>query len=377
MEEIRKEPYKYICDWAESLLIHVGKQTFEVLSLLPCSLILPDIPYETKYIRPQINAMILSPPSGGKSTIAEKFAKMSMNPLTFRRISATELISQIIINPELFTIINEDFSQVAEDYDVIKVLEGVTGDERKISDKTNRRNIEINTKAVALICGTPSDLTRYIQNLEGGMFFRLVPIMINHSPEQHSEIGKYINSKIGTYDNINLLMKKEENILNYYKELRAIQAGENREIKPIIKYNIPDDIRQSGGYYWDKITTSLVKGMNFYWIRELHEFYRFLVAHAFLNVYNRKITPITMNGIEGSEITINKEDYEVALKLMKQNIKFKYCLIKATGLNRHITSAEALKIALDSKGVPSQAKNILKNISPYSSSINSNKDFND
>ena len=40
IEKIRKEPYKYIPQWMESTLIHVGKPVFEILSLLPASLIL-------------------------------------------------------------------------------------------------------------------------------------------------------------------------------------------------------------------------------------------------------------------------------------------------------------------------------------------------
>lgn len=380
IEKIRKEPYKYIPQWMESTLIHVGKPVFEILSLLPASLILPDIPFGNKNIRPQMNALLLSPPSGGKSTIAEKFAKISTFPITFRRITASELISQILINPYFFTIINEDFSQVAEDYDVIKVLEGVTGDERKIEDKTSRRSISKETKGVCLLCGTPSDLSRYLKNLEGGMFFRLIPIMINHTTEQHSDIGKHINDKIGNYEYIEDIHKKEETVIEFYKELGLIQSGKHPTIPAIARYKIPDEIKNSAFMLWDKITREMVDEMEFYWIRELHEFYRFLVSHALLNVHNRTITKFKMkNGenkeVECGEIHIQQEDYKVAINLMKRNIKFKYYLIKATRLNSKIRDAKTLKEIMETDGLNPLVKDILMNISPHSSALLMTKNF--
>ena len=375
LEVVKSNPYKYIPEWMDGVLLHVGKKVFDVAALLPCSHILPDLPFGASTVRAQINMIVLAGPGSGKSTLCKKFMRLVINPITFRKITHPELITQMA-SLGMFTIVNEDFTQISEDYEVIKDLEGALGEEKKISDKTMRRKIEQTTQGIGLFCGTPSDLMRYMKNLEGGFFSRLVPKMISHSADQHSEIGKYINDGIGNVNHAEEMTIKEEAVVQFYKELRIIQEGKNQKIPPVTRYDIPEDIKNKAYTTWDNLTRELVIDIDAYWIRELHEFYRFMIAHSFLNIYNRKFDTFEVDTKEGKkQYTILKptqEDFTVALKLMKDNIIFKYFLVKATALNSKIRSVEALKAILNSK-IPEQAKNILLNISPFSAHLSNDK----
>ena len=55
VEEIKRSPYSFICDFAESVLMYVGRKTFEIVSLQPCSEILPPISRGSEVIDPRIN----------------------------------------------------------------------------------------------------------------------------------------------------------------------------------------------------------------------------------------------------------------------------------------------------------------------------------
>jgi len=48
LKEIKKRPYSYICDYVESIYPNIGYKTFKILALLPCSLIIPDLPLVLK-----------------------------------------------------------------------------------------------------------------------------------------------------------------------------------------------------------------------------------------------------------------------------------------------------------------------------------------
>jgi len=94
MQEI-KNPYKFICDYAEEVYPFAGRKVFEVASLIPPSLILPDLPYKGKKIRSNINILILSPPSSGKSQLSNLFSCLTYNPINYRSVTSAKLITEI------------------------------------------------------------------------------------------------------------------------------------------------------------------------------------------------------------------------------------------------------------------------------------------
>ncbi|MEM3075064.1 MAG: hypothetical protein QW727_03945 [Candidatus Pacearchaeota archaeon] len=365
-EEIKKNPYNFICDWAEECLIYTGRNVFSILSLIPCSLILPDIPSTSGKFRSNINLLLLGNPSSGKSTICSKFEKITYYPYFNREFSSAGIQSDLPSMP-LSSIIIEDFSQILDrpdSYGIIKVLEGILGEEKRVSKVTKKEKINFNAESVALICGTNKDLLRYINELEGGLFWRFVPFMIVHSPEERENIGKYINNGVGDESKSLQANIKEEVIIDYYKFLFNIQGGKNPDIPPIVNYEFNLEWKNKIFKMWKRgIEYEDYKGINdFNWNRELQEGYRFIVAHAFLNILNRNIKRIKIEGKEYGILIPNEEDYKIGIGLMKKNIIFKGYIIKAIDINRRIDKkVEQLKEIINSN-IPSLAKEILINI---------------
>ncbi|MEK6878604.1 MAG: hypothetical protein AABY22_03300, partial [Nanoarchaeota archaeon] len=187
-ESLLKDPYRYICDFAEEILPHAGRKIFQLLSLMPVSLILPDLIYKGKKVRSNINVLFLSPPSGGKSTASEILSNITYSPISVRSVTPAKLIHKIHANP-FFTFIVEDYATMSQDEVVGKIIEGLLGEEKRIQRSTMVSEIDDKIEGVGLICGTPSDLS---EHLSGGLLFRLVPLVLFHSIDEHSSIGKDI-----------------------------------------------------------------------------------------------------------------------------------------------------------------------------------------
>ncbi len=348
-QQCKKNPYKFINSWMESILPHTGGKAFEVISLMPPSLILPDLPYHNKKVRSNINVLLLTPSGGGKSTIARQLGELSYSPLEVESITPAKLESEILANP-LFTLIVGDFARLSRDPVIIKVVEGILGEEKRIQRSTMQKEIDQETDGVGLLCGTPNDLSDY---LTGGLIFRLVPLIIFHNGQEHSDIGKQINMSIGSDGGVD---DKENIIKEYYDELLSIQTGQHPDMNPILGYEIPDDFKDMAFSVWDKYTKEIQKRTKtpLNWFRELHEFFRFLIAHAFLNIHNRKV--------EDGILYPNEEDYKVAIKLMKRTIKIKFKLINLDSFSRSISSLKELAEVMESETVSSEDKQMLRNL---------------
>jgi len=366
--KMKSNPHEYIMDWMEANLIHVGRRVFSLLALVPGSIILPNIPFGTSGIRSTINVFYISPPASGKSTTSKKFAKICYFPLQRRTISPADLRSRAI-SMRFLNLIIEDFSENVEEhgYDFIKALEGILGEEQNVSKSNMRTELMGDVKATGLLCGTPIDVEKYSKLIESGLLSRCCLLYITLTSEQHSQIGDYINSRIGNTEYSEKLGLQELVVEDYYKSLKEIQEGKNKDVHPVTGYSIPTDFKTKAGEVWKRISEELmVEFPQVHWTRDLQEFYRFLLSSAFLNIHHRK----NDNGI----LVPNEEDFKLALRLMKQNMRYKWAIFKSTGLNKRIKSAEILNQVLNSN-IPDSVKNILMNISPYSSLINKKNIF--
>lgn len=342
---IRDNPYEYICDYVESIYPKIGRKTFQILSLMPCSLIMPDLPFGSQKVRSNIHALFLGTSGSGKSSIADLFSKLTFSPLKLESITAARLESTIAQN-SIFSLIVGDFARMSKDPILVKVIEGLLGEEKSIRRKTMRSDIDINVEGIALLCGVSTDLSHYIFS---GIIFRVVPILIGHNPEEHSEIGEHIKEKIGKEEEDG----KEEIIRNYYMELAKIQSGKGR-IPRIIGYNIKREFREKAYNEWNKLTIPVVKELGFNFFREFQEFFRFLCASAFLNLFNREVK----DGI----LTPNEQDFKIALYLMKKSIAFKFRLIRCESFAKGIKNAKQFKEIMKSEKVPEQYKEILRSL---------------
>jgi len=233
MNQIKKNPYKFICDYAEETYPHIGKKSFEVLSLSPVSLIIPDIPYGSKKIRSNIHTILLTASGGGKSSIAELFSKFTLNPLKLESVTSAGLESSIMNLGSTFSLIVGDFARMRRDPILMKVLEGMLGEEKSIKRKTARKDLDLDVNSVALLCGVSSDLSKYILS---GMLWRLVPVMCGYSSQEHNDIGAHLMNKAGNTEED----EKEEIITKYYNLLLEFQSSD----KSIIGYEIPKKFKE-------------------------------------------------------------------------------------------------------------------------------------
>lgn len=345
-EELIRNPYKYICDFAEEILPHAGRKIFQILSLMPPSLVLPDLIYKGKKIRSNINVLFLSSPGGGKSTASEILQNITYSPISVRSVTPAKLTHKIHENP-FFTLIVEDYATMSEDDVVGKIIEGILGEEKRIQRSTMKGEIDDRTEGIGLLCGTPSDLA---EHLSGGLLFRLVPLVIFHNMEEHSSIGKDIAEGIGSDNHFE---EKEKIIKDYYLELLKIQNDENKQV---LGYYIPKEFSEKAYKYWDIGTMKINKRTNapFNYFRSLHEFFRFLVSHAFLNVFNRKV--------EKGILYPNEEDFNVALKLMKNDLNMKYKILSMNIFIRNITTTKELFQIINSDKLSEEQKGLIQNL---------------
>ena len=342
-QELLDNPYKYICDYVESIYPKIGRKTFEVLSLMPCSLIIPDLFYGSKKVRTNIHALFLTGSGGGKTSIAELFSNLTFSPLKFESITSARMETAIAQNP-IFSLIVGDFARMSKDPILIKVIEGLLGEEKRIQRATMQKDIDIEVEGISLLCGISTDLSHYIFS---GLIFRVVPILIGHNCDEHSEIGNHIKTKIGNRENSDT----EKIIRKYYMKLARIQTDEEKQIKD---YHIPKEFRDEAYKKWDKLTKPIVKeiGLNFF--RELQEFFRFLCSSAFLNYFNRKV--------EKNVLYPNEEDFDIALRLMKNSINFKKRLIRSESFAKGIKNAKQFKQIMESDTISEGYKEIIRNL---------------
>jgi hypothetical protein len=362
-QKIRKDPHNFIMSWMEKNLLHVGQRVMKLLSLQPCSLILPDIPFNSSNVRASFNILFLAPPSAGKSTCCKKYEQIligeceaTYNPYSIRKVTSAKL-SEDLASFNLFTLILEDFSQIGNDYDVVKVIEGAVGDEKNIRKSTMREEINKVTQGVGLMCGTWSDLSRYLEYFKTGLLFRFVLLFLDLTSNQKEEIGRYINSGINNKTDSTDTFLKDRVVREYYEELFKIMGGKHEKIEQIKGYYFSEHIKSEIYNLWLSIVNDLEKDFNgkieFQFNRELHEAYRFLISSALLNVFNRKID----NGI----IHPKEHDLNLAKDIMIENLRNKVAILKSRLFLSRINNLEEFSKVMKSNLSPI-VKNVLSNL---------------
>lgn len=322
LTKIRKNPYDYIRNHYESIYPFIGSKLFSILALLPVSLIMPKIPRDGKMIKNKLNLCILSPSGSGKSSIAEEFEKITFNPLSTEKITPARLYFEINkkigenTNPKISLIVS-DVATLFSDEIMLKILEGILGEEGCISRST-MRNKEDETKkkidAIAYLSGTPENISNH--RIRTGLLFRTMTLIVFHTHEEHEKILEFISKNMGKEGHI----KSSEYIKQFYEELWSIQRGENSGIHPVESYEISDEINEEVSKFIKPLARGIFQRYGITSARSVEEFYRIMCAHAMLNIYNRTI-------LDG-RIIIEKEDVELAKKLIKRDIATKSIILQ-------------------------------------------------
>src|SRR3990167_7087002 len=312
-KDIVRNPYSSIIQWSEQRLKLVGKKTFPVLALMPVSLIAPDMPYQDKFIRSNIHTLILGGSGSSKSTlVSETFGEITYNPLSFNDISKAELVEEFYGMGDDISALCPDIDMIFKNPALMKILEGITGEEKTISSRNMRRDRTFKINAIFLGAGLPTSMTRYASY---GMLRRVNPIVVTHTTEEKDEINKYVkDSMFSASKNMSV-----ESIKKYYMKLWNIQKGKDSEFKKIEGYIVEDEFKE--GIYQKHRDMSFLFSDDKYLYTELHSGFRYMCNHAMLNMFNRKT--------EKNRIVITREDYIVGINLLDLEMRMKYKIFKA------------------------------------------------
>jgi hypothetical protein len=330
MRDIKKDPYNFIRNYYEKVYMHMGKEVFSILSLVIPSLILPPIPHEqAREIKPSINFLLIAPPGTAKSSIAETFTKLSYNSFPFEYITDAKFY-EVISQKDFVSVVVGDVFKIFSDKMLNKTMENVLGDEQKISRMTKRTDsYEKKIKAVAFLAGTPNSLTSVISD---GIIFRTAVCLIFHDPMEHEKIGEFVGNgvfKDHKGDNEEIVIEQ------FYKELLEIQLSRHKDLDPVIGYIVKEEYKQRIIEAWKPLVKPITRKTKFSFFRELHQGFRYMVAHAFLNVFNRK----TENG----KIIIEEEDVDIAVELMTKELETKFEVLSCS----KVVSEERMKTTKD------------------------------
>lgn len=315
LSELRTNPYNFIRNHYESVFKKTGHKVFSTLALSIPSLLLPDIPHKkSKPIKAGINFLLIIPPGGAKSAIASTFKRLSYSPFSFESITDSKLYEELSRKEKVSLIVGDVF-KIFSNKDLVKTMENVLGDEQKLSRMTrNTSGEEKDIKAIAFLAGTPNSLTTVISD---GMIFRMSVCLIFHNEQEHEEIGDYIgNGTFQEYDGDEV----EEMIAQYYKTLEMVQRGVHPNIPKIVGYKVKPEFTKELTETWKPLVRATNRQTKFNFFRELHQGFRYLVAHAFLNIYNREVT-------KDGKLVITQDDVDAAKYLMKAEIMTKTRLL--------------------------------------------------
>ncbi len=352
METIRKNPYKFIRDYYEGIYMYMGREVFSTLALVIPSLILPSIPHEhAREIKPSINFLLIAPPGTAKSSIAETFSKLSYNSFPFESITDAKLY-EVISQKDFVSVVVGDVFKIFSDKTLSKTMENILGDEQKISRMTKRTDSsEKKIKAVAFLAGTPNSLTSVISD---GMLFRTAVCLIFHDPLEHEQIGEFVGNGVFKEHHGE---DEEMGIARFYQELLEIQLNRHRDIDPITGYIVDPEFKDRLINAWKPLVNPIARKTKFSFFRELHQGFRYMVAHCFLNVFNREI--------RDGKIVITEEDVQVAVRLMTKELNIKFEVLSCSS----VVSEERLKTTKDLAQYVDKLKQNKVNIKETSTNI--------
>jgi len=352
-QRLLENPWRYICNHYEGIYPHMGRAVFSVASLIPVSLIMPKIPSTKKLIKQKINLFLISPPGTGKTSIAEELEKITYNPLFTEHITPARLNREINSpDRENITLIISDVANSLNNEELVKFIEGALGDEGATSRSTMKNTKEDMRKkkdVVSYMAGTPDNISN--DRIRRGFLSRMSPLICVHTLEEHNEILDYVNDSIGEY---NPSENESEAIVNFYQNLREIQEETHESINKIKSFIIPKEFTKEIG---DFIKPRVVDGFEEFGIeaiRQTHEAYRFMCAHAFLDIHNKY-----KNGkIKDNKIIIERKDVDVSKYLIDIEIETIFIIAESISLlnDRGIKTLKQLREWERGRGIREKKK---------------------
>jgi hypothetical protein len=314
--ELIKDPYSFICNTYETKYPFLGKRMFSIISLSPISLIIPEVEIsDIKKTNRTLSVLWLSPPGSGKTTLSEKFSKITINPISSHKITPARLIYEIRrVEDKMASLIISDISISFSNEIFIKAVERVVEEGFVDWDTMRNKDEPIGNKkirAIACLSGTPSIISD--NRIRDGILGRVFPLVLYLTQKQHKNIIKKIND--GDGENID---ESIENIEKFYKKIYETQKQ-----NPINGFIIPKRIKKEIGHFIEEnvYLNAIFKKWGIPSIRQLEDAYIILASHCFLNLFNRQI--------EKDKLIVNEEDLEVTKNLVNKGAYYSYPIYEA------------------------------------------------
>ena len=352
-------PYYEIKAFMEALYKNIGGRVFEVASLIPLSPLIPDIKQGQYEISTNLHSILIAPPSSGKTSLVKIFEKMCINPYKFKSVTSSKIAQdlkrfQSVPGQKITTtILCDDVAKIMKDKDLIKVLEGVTGEEKTVERLDSRKELKFQIESCSLLGGVWQDLNHYIAS---GFLFRVIPILITQTESEQDEV----------LQNISELLKGNghkqdfEAIQTHYKEIAEAQKSDDA----IVGYRIsPSMITRATTEFlsYKKHINSQIGNESssfIVWNREHNRLFSYMVNVAFLNLKNRK-TIVE----DGQKLLIpDTDDLNIALRLVRREMLIKAQLIRSAKLMPMITSIQDLRSVSESNNFTSLEKAVFQTL---------------
>lgn len=309
-EQLIRNPYKTICDWAENRIHLTGGKVFQFLSLQPISLVSPDIMTVGYPIRTNFHTLLIAPPSSGKTSCSRLFKDITYNPFMFQDLTGARVIEELYGKSDV-SLICGDVNTIFADMELVKVLEGIL-EEKTVARYNMRKDRAFDTNAIFMGACLPQSLRR---NIKFGLIQRMVPFVFFHTKEEQIKIGEMITNKMfNDESNISFL-----DIKYYYKKISDIQKEQNEKFVKIDGYLVSDQAKAKLQSRWKQIF-ELPFPEDSYFTRELQSPFRYLCCSAMLNLFNREVVKQ-----DGKRLVVpNATDLELAEKLFSIEMKMKF-----------------------------------------------------
>lgn len=327
-------PWQGIKNYYEEKYPNVGGFTFSYAGLMISSISSPKILINGDKERATFSILLLGNSGSGKSSLMSECEDLS--PRSHYISSDTAANSERTLakkGKNGVTLVVNDLDRILNDSDQIKAYEAMIGDGR-ISKRDAGHRDDANEKdlRISMIGGAvPADVTKKVGS---GLLFRVVPLMLKYEKtkdangnvvDEEAEVAEKIVSGMG--QDISTEFDKED-IRRYYYILDKIARGHAEDIPQPVGYVFSDKHKKIILDKWNYLRND--KGWSkdeHQWFRELQDGLRFACLKAFLNLNNRPRV-----NIEGEEdkckIKVQKEDAELAAKLMMWEMAYKWKYVK-------------------------------------------------
>ena len=327
-EQLIKNPYKTICDWAENRIHLTGGKVFQFLALQPISLISPDINTNGYPTRTNFHFLLVGPPGSGKTSLMKQLRDITYNPFMFQDMTGARVIEELFGRTDI-SLICGDVNTIFGDMDLIKILEGIL-EEKAVARYNMRRDRSFDTNAIFTGACLPQSLK---QNIKQGFLQRMVPFTFFHTKEEQIKIGEWMTRQMFNMDR-NLISFMD--IKAYYKKIFDIQKEQNDKFSKIDGYLVSDKAKMRLMQRWKQIF-ELPFPEDSYLTRDIQSPYRYLSCSAMLNIFNREIVKQ-----DGQRLIVpNDLDLELTEKLFSIEMKMKFHIMT---LNNWVNNAHGKEV---------------------------------